>query len=169
MHGKIRPATAHDVRAIAEINVAAWRTAYRGLVGDEELSRMSVDERERRWTEILTGNESRTFVAELGGPVAGYCSIFEPTRDEDGSPETAEIAALDVSPDRWRAGIGSALLEHALAELDGHWKDMTLWVFAANGPARAFYARHGFEDAGEPVDDYSGQPVVRLRRRLGQP
>jgi putative acetyltransferase len=74
-----------------------------------------------------------------------------------------------VSPDRWRSGIGSALLEHVLAGLEsgGRWADVTLWVYTANERARTFYARHGFEIAGETVNEHTGQPVVRLRRRLG--
>jgi ribosomal protein S18 acetylase RimI-like enzyme len=168
MDATIRPATPSDARAIAEIHVAAWRTAYRGIVGDDELARMSVDERAERWTEILGGDESRTVVAERDGAIAGYCAVFRPSRDEGARPDTAEIAALYVSPDCWRSGIGSALLEQVVTELrtEARWADLTLWVFSANEPALAFYARHGFENAGETVNEYSGEPVVRLRRRL---
>jgi ribosomal protein S18 acetylase RimI-like enzyme len=168
MGATIRVATPNDARAIAEIHIAAWRAAYRGIVGDEALAGMSVSEREQRWTEILIGNESRTVVAERDGAIAGYCAIFRPSRDQGAAPQTAEIAALYVAPDRWRSGIGSALLEHVLAELQAEerWADITLWVFAANDRARAFYEHHGFTSAGEPVDEHTGEPIVRLRRRL---
>jgi GNAT superfamily N-acetyltransferase len=59
----------------------------------------------------------------------GTCPIATPSRDEDAGPDTAEIAALYVSPDRWRTGLGSALLDAA-------------------------------------VNEHTGLPVVRLRRRL---
>jgi hypothetical protein len=71
----IRPAITQDARAIAEIHVAAWRSAYHGIVDDDALARMSVDEREERWTEILAGGESTTVAAERDGAIAGYCAI----------------------------------------------------------------------------------------------
>jgi len=42
----IRPATPEDARAIAEVHVASWRYAYRGLLPDDVLDRLSVEERE---------------------------------------------------------------------------------------------------------------------------
>ena len=40
----IRPATEADARTIAEIHVAGWVAAYRGMVPDELLASLSVDE-----------------------------------------------------------------------------------------------------------------------------
>jgi ribosomal protein S18 acetylase RimI-like enzyme len=165
---RIRDATPQDARAIAVIGVDGWRVGYRGIVPDEDLEGISLDARMTRWAEILSADESWTFVAETGGEVTVFCSVSTPTRDEDAGPDTAEIAALYVTPDRWRTGLGSALLDAALAELElGPWTEVTLWVFAANEPGRAFYSAHGFEVADEAVNEHTGLPVVRLRRRLG--
>jgi len=73
-----------------------------------------------------------------------------------------------VEPGSWRRGIGRLLLEAALARLrDGGWRQATLWVFAANDRARAFYERFGFAaDGAELVDDAGGPPEIRMRATL---
>lgn len=47
---------------------------------------------------------------------------------------------LYVDPDAQRDGVGSALLEVAVASRP---QGFALWVFESNHPARAFYRRHG--------------------------
>jgi len=49
----LRAAVPADARAIAEIHVASWRSAYRGLLPDSLLDAMSVDELEQRWRSRL--------------------------------------------------------------------------------------------------------------------
>jgi ribosomal protein S18 acetylase RimI-like enzyme len=163
----IRPAEPRDARALATVTVDGWRAGYRGIVPDESLAQLSVDDRTERWREFLAKDESFTLVAEVEGEVAGLCGVARPSRDEDAGPHTAEIVALYVAPARWRAGIGSALVDRWLEQLEREgWADVTLWVFAANAGGRAFYARHGFELADETRNEYYDLPVVRLRRRL---
>ncbi len=53
----IRRAVPDDARAIAEINVAGWRAAYRGLMPAEFLASLSVDAREAAWRARLESNE----------------------------------------------------------------------------------------------------------------
>jgi hypothetical protein len=45
----IEPATADDAGAIAQIHVDAWRAAYVGILPDDHLASLSVDEREAMW------------------------------------------------------------------------------------------------------------------------
>jgi GNAT superfamily N-acetyltransferase len=102
------------------------------------------------------------------GVVAGFCALATPSRDEDADERVAEIGAIYVNPDIWRAGVGSALMDAALAELraDG-WKSVSLWVLAGNQQARDFYARFGFEpDGAEIAHETSGQTEIRLRTSL---
>ena len=50
------------------------------------------------------------------------------------------INQLYLDPDTRRSGIGSRLLDDAKSRSDS----LTLWCFAENTPARAFYEKHGF-------------------------
>ena len=66
------------------------------------------------------------------------------------------------------AASGRRVLAAGLDELRSQSGDhATLWVFAENHPARAFYARFGFlPDGAEGVDDGTGLDEIRLRVRL---
>jgi GNAT superfamily N-acetyltransferase len=167
----VRKAGESDTREIAAVHVRAWRAAFRGLVPDEVLDGLSVADRERDWRTVLSAvGRSFTFVG-IGDEqrVEGFCTVAAPGTDEDAGEHTAEVVATYVDPQRWRAGIGSAVLEAALSELgERGWQDATLWVLARNDQARAFYANFGFEpDGAETKHDWSGEEVaVRLRARL---
>lgn len=166
----VRPAKPEDAPAIARVHVRSWQVAYRGLVPDVVLDALSTEHREDSWRKRLAedGDASFTLVAELNGDVAGFCSVTAPSRDDDAGDRTCEVTAIYVDPDAWRAGVGRALLDAALNQLrqDGC-EEATLWVFAQNAGANAFYERFGFAPDGREVrHEGSGQMEVRLRRSL---
>lgn len=168
----VRRARSDDVAAIADIHARSWQAAYRGVLPDELLDGLSVEERARGWREILGEGDDRwlTLVAErAGGDLGGFCSVATPSWDEEAGGATAEIGALYVDPDHWRQGAGSAMLAVALEELNkSGWQDVILWVLPENRAALAFYDRFGFEvEAGvEKREERSGHLVVRLRAAL---
>ena len=149
----VRRATPEDARALAELHVASWRAGYKGIVSDEHLAAQSVDQRHAMWDERLADESNAVLVAgeiELDGFVA-----FE--------PETREIRALYVAPDRFRQGVGTELIEAAHDALDG---DTALWVFERNDRAFAFYARHGYtRDGASMVHESTGVTEVRMTRQ----
>jgi GNAT superfamily N-acetyltransferase len=170
MSVRVRRASERDAGAIAGIHVRAWHAAYRGLVPDEVLERFSVERWERTWHGILGDAAGRSFtlIAELENRAVGFCAVSTPSRDEDAGERTAEVAATYVEPDRWRHGIGTALMAAALDELRrGDWQEVTLWVFAANDQAQAFYRRFGLEtDGAEREHEPTEQLAVCMRAEL---
>jgi ribosomal protein S18 acetylase RimI-like enzyme len=52
------------------------------------------------------------------------------------------VEQLHVAPAAQRTGVGGALLEHAKAQM----QEIRLHTHLANAKARAFYAKHGFEE-----------------------
>jgi GNAT superfamily N-acetyltransferase len=173
MDAEIRRAQPSDARGVASLHVRAWQAAYRGLVPDTVLDGLSVDAREERWRALLAEG-SRTLLACDGGTVAGFCSVIAPARDPCLSADAAEIAAIYVDPDRWRAGVGRALLGTALGELrDEGFATAVLWLLEGNDRALRFYESFGFARDGatgtEPVGSVEraeGLPQIRLRRAL---
>jgi RimJ/RimL family protein N-acetyltransferase len=167
---EVRRAVPEDAAAIAAIHVRTWQVAYRGLVPDEVLAGLSVQQREKYWREAAgTGQrDGRVFVATDDGVVVGFCALAIPSRDDDVDERVAEIGAIYVNPAVWRGGVGTALMDAALAELQaGGWRSVTLWVLAENRDARDFYARFGFApDGARTVHEPSGQTEVRLRASL---
>ena len=154
----MRRAVLGDARAIAEVHVRTWLGAYRGLVPDDFLDGLSVDEREGRWTELL-GAPPEGFVvlvAEEDGRVVGFCSVLGD-----------EVTALYVEPSEWGWGIGAALLEAGLDVLrESGFTRATLCVLVGNERALSFYGRFGFEEVGREIDPTLGAPLVRLAAPL---
>lgn len=168
----VRRATPADAGAIAGVHVRSWQVAYRGLVPDDVLDTLSLAHRESTWQTLLARNADGAFtlVAERD-QIVGFCSIIAPSRDDDAGERTSEVAAVYVDPDHSRTGIGSELLAAALREVAAAGaNDVTLWVFAENHAALAFYRRFGFvADGAETRHELSGQKEIRLRAPIDQP
>lgn len=164
----IRPARPEDARGVAEVHVASWRHAYRGLLPDDSLERLSVDDREAMWLSVFAHPDPRSgaFVAEVEGRVVGFAS-FGPSRDEDVPERTGEVPAIYIDPTVLGTGLGRELFEAATIALrDAGFARATLWVLEANALARRFYEKvgwawdgavstHLFECANEPVVRYA--------------
>ena len=167
MTTSVRGADPADAAAIAEVHVRSWQIAYRGIVPDDVLDGLSVAQRERMWGDLLAHGAGGplVLVAERDDHVIGFCSALTQARDGAGD---AEITAIYVEPGHWREGVGAALLSAALQELRCAGQTaVTLWMFAANDRALAFYRRFGFlADGAQAVDAASGQAEVRLRATL---
>jgi len=163
----IRSATVADAHAIAEIHVAGWRVAYRGLMPDAVIEAISVDQRRGFWKGMLSKpGVGKVAVGESDGAMVGFCS-YGPSRDED-DPEVAEIYALYVRPGMWRQGWGRSLCAHAEHEAQAREHGaMTLWVVKGNELARRFYERLGYAADGAERTDHklTGSPFVEVRYR----
>ncbi|MCW2992200.1 MAG: acetyltransferase, partial [Solirubrobacterales bacterium] len=160
----VRRAILADAAGIAEVQTRAWFAAYDGIV-ERTLMEERVTGREDRWRETLSGG-ARTWVAVGDGRILGFVSA-DRSRDDDAAPLTGEIWALYVDPVEQRRGVGWALMDTALDALRASGcRTASLWVFAANGSARAFYERVGWTHDGGPAKDDLWAPEVRYRRAL---
>lgn len=144
---EIRRANTSDVKRIAEIQVAGWKAAYRGIVPDEYLDGLAAASRVPLWERFSVDAKGDLYVADSGDGVAGFCHLI-PSRDP-GATGTAEIAAIYVSPAAWRTGIGRKLCATAvLSASERGYERVTLWVLAENRHGRRFYEAIGFEHDG---------------------
>lgn len=162
----IRPADAGELGAV---HANAWLDAYRGLMSDAFLDTISVKQWQARWTEQLSHDDLPPVrVAVRDGSIVGMCIVATPSRDQDTDGTTAEIVAMNVSPEAWRSGVGSALMQDALDRFrhDG-WQTASLWVVEGNTRAQSFYRRFGFEfDGARTAHEPSGAREVRMRLPL---
>jgi GNAT superfamily N-acetyltransferase len=147
----IRRATPADAAAIAAVQARAWRHAYADIIEPEDMP--TPEERAPRYAAYINGG-SDVFVWDQDGRVAGFAAV-------DGD----ELRAIYVEPRAQGAGVGTALLSAAVAALraSGH-AEAFLWTFEANGLARAFYERHGWELV--PGHQARLAPEVRYRLAL---
>lgn len=167
----IRPAEPRDAIGLAEMHVAAWQAAYRGLLPDDFLDGLTVAARAERWQQILTDSSRKVWVACEANRVVGFVTVGI-NRDDDALPDlTGEIYGLYVHPEKWRLGIGADLMTQALRALQlMGYTEATLWVLRGNWRARDFYKASGFVPDGAAKVDTNAAGIsfdeVRYRRRL---
>lgn len=149
----VRRANSADAAALAELGTATFVETFGHLYRPEDLhafldeshsadayAKKLADPRHALWiAEDATGHA-------IGYAQAGPCGLPH----ADVRPEDGELKRLYVRADIQNAGTGRALMDAAMAWLlrDG---PRTLWlsVWSENLGAQRFYARHGFEFAGE--------------------
>jgi len=162
----VRPGGPTDGAAIAAVQRRAWRVRYRGLLSDAFLDDLDLGYLGAYWTgraTVAPTPRHRLLVAGRPGEVHGVVDVG-PTRDADaprgadGLATWGEVRSLYVDPTVLGAGLGSALLDAAVAALaDDDPERLVLWVVEGNYPARAFYERHGWRADGStqvvPVAD----------------
>jgi hypothetical protein len=78
----IRSVTISDALGIAEVQVAGWKAAYRGLMPDSVLDDLSVPQREAIWQRIVVEQKFQLLVADEDSRIAGFVN-FGPCRDTD--------------------------------------------------------------------------------------
>lgn len=161
-----RAATAEDAEDIEAVRLAGWQRAYRGIVADAYLDAMTgnAERRRRQLLDPATGRAD--LVAVDDGHLVGWIAIG-PSRDADANAGAdGEVYACYVRPARWRQGIGGELLRQGIARLlAAGYRDITLWVLAANDGARRCYERAGFRPDGSQQELDLGGPVVEVRYR----
>lgn len=174
---ELRDATPADARALATVQVASWRAAYRGLMPDEVLDGLSVPELGRVWSGRFAARPPRTsvVVATDARRLVGFAAAGPPLVPTDrADPTSGDLYALYLDPDRWGRGIGTSLQTAALDRLGTHgFTHAGLWVLEGNQRARRFYHRTGWTDTGRTRIDRGPQDIElherRLHRRLTTP
>ncbi|QTN29460.1 GNAT family N-acetyltransferase [Rhodoferax sp. AJA081-3] len=133
----LRAATLADAPAVADVYLSSRATflAYAPLAHSEADIRL--------WIESKLIPDASVTVAQVGGEVVGFVATAI-----DGP--LLWLDQLYVRPDSVGLGLGSKLLEHALA---GVTQPVRLYTFQANAGARRFYERYGFK----PVEFSDGQ------------
>ena len=160
---RIRPATVEDAAGIAEVQVATWRTAFRGVVADRALERLSVEGRMERWSGILSGDGRTAFVAEAEGGVVGF--VDGGTNRDTAPPFDAfsgELRAIYVLDAHQRGGTGRRLVRALVDWLlqAGH-RSMLVWTLEAS-PFRAFYEGLGGRRVGSKEVEIDEVPYVGI-------
>lgn len=167
----VRRARPADAVAIGAVHVAAWRSAYPGILPDSYLAALSAARQAAYYDGAIRGGvgvhvaaASGADAARPGGAlrVVGFVtgSPVRPGRSAT-PPADGEIETLYVLDDWRERGLGRRLMRAAAAHLAGAGcRSAFVWVLRAN-PSRWFYERLGGKAVAEATISVGGTPVVQ--------
>ncbi len=168
----IREAVLADAEAIGRLHTRAWQAAYRGILPQEILDGLDVDERVEQRRKALIEPfrpDVVNWVLEDGGTVRGWAATSA-ARDEDLGDDTFELLAIYLRPEDVGLGYGRRLIQHCVAQgREQGFCEMTMWVLKGNERAQRFYGAAGFEadPRVSPVEfGETGALKLRMRRDL---
>lgn len=140
----IRIAKVTDSFDIATIIVEGWKSAYTGMIDEEYLKKMTVENRTRRvMRSILNQKEkSRYYIYQEEHETLGVIKFG--LAEEKDSIYTAEVFILYIKPENKNRGIGTKLLTFAKEELkkQGH-ENMIIYCLKKNIASIKFYEKNG--------------------------
>ena len=143
---RLRDAVEEDWPAIAALQTATWRFAYRGILTDAYLDGELDEDRRTLWRGRFVHGIDPAQVTVLAKPAAGGAPLafacILAGRDNWGSL----VDNLHVRPDALRQGLGRAVLREAAARLIVGSHEATpvhLTVYEQNGRAIAAYESYG--------------------------
>ncbi len=146
----IRTAEKEDVWQIAEILVEDWQTAYRGIMDDDFLDSLSVDQR----YEIEVKRYDKYVVAAEGNEILGYAWL-ESTEE---APADCEVIALYVRYSKRNKGTGKLLMRYAFNYFRSIGKKkMIIWCLKENHESRRFYEKVGGKEYQTGSHNWGGK------------
>ena len=135
----VRPASPSDAKAIAEIHVATWQSAYKELMPEDFLKTMTLEKRLAYWREAIEYSEPQLLVVLEAEKVVGFVG-FDRSRDAGTKSSVGEIWTLYVAPEHWGKGAGIALWDGAREGLkEEGCTQVTAWVLLRNERAIRFF------------------------------
>lgn len=112
----IRNVKFEDLKSVADIATRGWQTAYRGIVDDDYLNNLSIEENYQK--RIKDYKEDGFIIAEKDNEVVGFCRYRIGNYYKNEYPKVdCELCALYVKPEEKRNGIGKALVEYVKMNL----------------------------------------------------
>lgn len=141
----IRKMNFEDAASVARISTHGWQKAYRGLMPDQFLDSIDINQRKINWEKVIKDDsENVQIVADDNGHILGFASgLLNRFKDKLIDCEY-ELVAIYVDPNSWRSGIGKMLLNEFKAQLKTRgYQKMAVWVLRDNHLARKFYETEG--------------------------
>jgi GNAT superfamily N-acetyltransferase len=171
----VRAARAEDGADIANIQAAAWRQAYDGVLPADALAALGDGAAEEQWqaaAEAPPSPRHHVLVAVAGPDPVGFAAVGPAEDDDLDTGSTAELSALSVAPTHTGEGHGSRLVNAAVDHLrqDGFAR-VVVWVMdqaAADEALERFLAAAGWapDGARRTLDLHGDGSVLVSQHRL---
>ena len=143
----LRPYNPRDEDAAIALWLRSWQAAYPDIDFAARLEWWR-----QRWRDEILPN-AEVVIAETAGAIVGFVTV---------EPRTFYLDQIVVAPERWRSGVGGALVAEAKRRSPA---GLDLDVNTDNPRAIAFYRKCGFVISGAGKNPFSGKPVHRMNWR----
>ena len=157
MNVTMRNAHIEDAPTIAGINIASWRSTYRGLIAGATLDTMKPENYLEKWNTILSTLEEKEnfcFVAENDeGSIVGYAFCG---KNQHGKFHfEAELFAIYLLKEYQGKGIGKKLFIKSIKESKRRsFTSMLLFVLSSNTGSRKFYESF--------IPDFTSEEIITI-------
>ncbi|MBY0097962.1 GNAT family N-acetyltransferase [Mesobacillus maritimus] len=159
MQFTIRKMVHEDINQVQNVAKITWNATYEGIIPLEvQENFLNAAYNEATMQQRL--ERSTLYVAEIEGRVVGFAN-FSPVR-EGGK---VELGAIYLYPEHQGKGIGSALLQKGIQDLEGV-TEIYINVEKENEIGKTFYEAKGFEVVSEFDDDFDGHLLKTIRMVL---
>ena len=149
----VRRAIAGDERGMAEVHVRSWKTTYRGIVSDEYLESLNIEEREELWKKGIF--HTKAFVAEEARGIVGFANGGQ-ERSGSYPAYDGELYAIYLLKECQGQGAGRELVRQvAMALREAGYRSLLIRVLRYN-PSRHFYEALGGSRIGAEQIEIAG-------------
>ena len=150
----IRLANQSDIEKIAKLYIKSWQKTYKGLLRQEYLDSLTVENLCKRWGDYILEEKHGIFVAVTENQLLGF-GAFKPYHRID---DCIYIESLHVDESCQGSGIGSAIIKTIYTVgSDEEYGQMAVCLVKGNDKARELYTKLGAVHYKDKVDDFTGE------------
>lgn len=156
----IRKVTNGDEKALAFIQTESWKSAFKGIVQEELLSKCTeLDRAKNMYRSLLLKEKGNGYLLEVNGKP--HCIAYWNSSRESDMSEYAELICIHSLEDNWHKGYGSKMMERVLSDVkDSGYSKIMLWVFEENSRAIGFYKKYGFVPNGRKQASFGTTEIM---------
>lgn len=150
----IRRAGKDDLEAIVQIYVNNWKSTYAGMLPQEFLEGMTVQNKIEMWTKFAVYDKNLLFIYEGDdGSICGFVALEPESKIEN----CIYLTSLHTDESYRGQGIGTELIRFAhKAARDAGYSKMSINIVVGNDNAKSLYEKLGAVHYEFFIDDFGG-------------
>jgi RimJ/RimL family protein N-acetyltransferase len=158
----IRKAMINETYEFASCKIEAWQSAYKGIIPDEYLNSMSVEQHAERYKEWMKDQNTEYYFVICNNETAGILVLSK--CDNEDKPNAGDIIAIYLLKPYWNKGHGRTMMNFAMDRLKQlGYDEVVIWSLEDNIRAKQFYEKFGFVFDGSKVEMNFGELLTAVR------
>ncbi|WP_088035313.1 GNAT family N-acetyltransferase [Evansella clarkii] len=138
----IRRAKSDDAQGIAEVHVDSWRSTYQGIIPDDFLDNLSVEQRTELWKINIAKEGNYVVVAENNaGQIIGFADAWK--RDSNAVENASDLTSIYLLENYQGKGIGKRLFQAQFAHFKKMGYEKIFVEVLEENKTRFFYEYYG--------------------------